>query len=287
MNRSPFVTAITVIILVSLIVGCKTQSKAPATSPDGYRLVWSDEFNKNGKPDTANWGYEKGFVRNEEVQWYQEENAYVKNGLLVIEARKETKPNPRYEEGSKDWRKNRRDIQYTSACIITRGKQSWQYGRFELRARIDISKGMWPAWWTLGVDKPWPANGEIDIMEYYRGKLLANIALRGENRKTQWFSNTFSTDSLGGKKWADQFHIWRMDWTEDFIALYIDDQLLNKVPMEKLMNKDGSGFYPFKQPHYMLLDLAMGGMNGGDHTGTKFPQKFEVDYIRVYQKNDR
>jgi beta-glucanase (GH16 family) len=286
MNRSPFVISATLITVLWLIGGCKTQSKAPATTPDGYRLVWSDEFNKNGKPDTANWDYEKGFVRNEELQWYQEENAYTKNGLLVLEARKETKPNPRFQEGSNDWRRKRNNIEYTSACIITRGKKTWQYGRFELRARIDISKGMWPAWWTLGVDKPWPANGEIDIMEYYRGKLLANIALRGENRKTEWFSNTFRTDSLGGKKWADQFHTWRMDWTEEFIALYIDDQLLNKVTMDKLVNKDGSGFHPFKQPHYMLLDLAMGGMNGGDHTGTTFPQKFEVDYVRVYQKRE-
>ncbi|MCG2617503.1 glycoside hydrolase family 16 protein [Terrimonas sp. NA20] len=286
MNRLPFVTATACAIICLIMPGCKTQSKVPTTTPGGYHLVWSDEFNKNGKPDTTNWGYEKGFVRNEELQWYQEENAYIKNGLLVLEARKETKPNPRYEEGSKDWRKKRKDIEYTSACMITRGKKSWQYGRFELRAKIDISKGMWPAWWTLGVDKPWPANGEIDIMEYYRGKLLANIALRGENRKTEWYSNTFSTDSLGGKKWADQFHTWRMDWTEEFIALYIDDQLLNKVTMDKLVNKDGSGFHPFKQPHYMLLDLAMGGMNGGDHQGTVFPQKFEVDYVRVYQKRE-
>jgi beta-glucanase (GH16 family) len=251
---------------------------------DGYKLVWSDEFNKNGQPDSTNWNYEHGFVRNEELQWYQPENAECKNGLLIIEARKEEKPNPRYTEGSNDWRRKRPTIQYTSSCIITRGKQSWQYGRFELRARIGISKGMWPAWWTLGVDKRWPANGEIDIMEYYRGKLLANIACLGKDRRPEWFSNTFSTDSLGGTAWADKFHIWRMDWTEDFIALYIDDQLLNKVSLDLLVNKDDSGFNPFRQPHYMLFNLAIGGQNGGDPSGTSFPQKFEVDYVRIYQK---
>ncbi|MEJ8843333.1 glycoside hydrolase family 16 protein [Lacibacter sp. H375] len=251
---------------------------------DGYTLVWADEFNNKGRPDSANWNYEYGFVRNEELQWYQPENVSVGNGLLLIEARKEEKPNPAYKENSKSWRTNRSTIQYTSSCLLTRGKQSWLYGRFELRAKIDISNGMWPAWWTLGVDKGWPGNGEIDIMEYYRGMLLANIACLGSDRKAQWFSNTFKTDSLGGEAWASKFHIWRMDWTEEFIALYCDDQLLNEVSLDKLVNKDGSNFNPFKQKHYMLLNLAMGGMNGGDITGTTFPQKFEIDYVRVYQK---
>jgi beta-glucanase (GH16 family) len=153
-----------------------------------------------------------------------------------------------------------------------------------MRAKIDISNGLWPAWWTLGNEKRWPGNGEIDIMEFYRGKLLANIACLGSDRKAEWFSNRFSTDSMGGKKWADQFHIWRMDWDENGIALFVDGQLLNKVPIEKLENKDGSGFNPFKQPHYMLLDLAIGGDNGGDPSNTVFPNWFEVDYVRVYQK---
>jgi len=251
-----------------------------------YSLVWAEEFNENGKPDTSSWNYEYGFVRNEELQWYQPDNAKCENGLLVIEARKEDKPNPRFIFGDKDWRKNRERIQYTSSCMLTRGKRTWQYGRFELKARIDISKGMWPAWWTLGVDKRWPANGEIDIMEYYRGMLLANIACIGKNNKAEWYSNRFSTDSLGGTSWANKFHIWRMDWTEEFIALYIDDQLLNKVNLDVLFNKDGNGFNPFKQPHYMLLNLAIGGQNGGDPSTTSFPQKFELDYIRVYQKNN-
>jgi beta-glucanase (GH16 family) len=251
---------------------------------DNYRLVWADEFNTDGVPDTANWTYELGFVRNNEFQYYQKENVFCKNGMLIIEARKEAKDNPGYVAGSNDWRKKRPIIEYSSGCIITRKLQSWQYGRFEMRAKIDISNGLWPAWWTLGNEKRWPGNGEIDIMEFYRGKLLANIACLGSDRKAEWFSNRFSTDSMGGKKWADQFHIWRMDWDENGIALFVDGQLLNKVPIEKLENKDGSGFNPFKQPHYMLLDLAIGGDNGGDPSNTVFPNRFEVDYVRVYQK---
>ena len=265
-------------------IASRHHSSTTVNNKDEYKLVWSDEFNNNGCPDSTNWRYEHGFVRNEEWQWYQPENARCENGLLVIEAKREQKPNPKYEAGSNDWRRGRKFINYTSSCLITSGKKMWQYGRFEMRGRIDISEGMWPAWWTLGVEKRWPANGEIDIMEYYRGKLLANIACLGKDRKPEWYSNTFAVDSIGGVNWSSKFHTWRMDWTEEFIALYLDDQLLNKVAVDSLANKDGTGFNPFRQPHYMLLNLAVGGMNGGDPTNTSFPRLFEVDYVRVYQK---
>ena len=153
-----------------------------------------------------------------------------------------------------------------------------------MKAKIDISLGLWPAWWTLGTTGRWPGNGEIDIMEYYRKRLLANIACLNKDRRAEWFSNTFSTDSLGGEKWSAKFHIWRMDWTKEFIALYVDNQLLNKVSLDSLINKDGSGFNPFKQPHYMLLNLAIGGTSGGDPSDTPFPKEFVIDYVRVYQQ---
>lgn len=259
-------------------------SFAKAQTSSGYKLVWADEFNTSGVPDSSNWTYENGFVRNEEFQWYQPQNARCENGKLIIEAKKAEKLNPWYVAGSKDWRKSRDSIHYTSSCLLTRGFHSWQYGRFIMRARIDISNGLWPAWWTLGVHQRWPANGEIDIMEYYRNKLLANIACLGKNHNTEWFSNRFNIDSMGGKQWASKFHIWRMDWTENFIALYVDDHLLNQVPLDSLVNKVGIGFNPFKQQHYMLLNLAIGGANGGDPSQTSFPKKFEIDYVRVYQK---
>jgi beta-glucanase (GH16 family) len=272
--------------LLSILFFIAVTVVAQAQNNANYTLVWADEFNDDGAPDSLNWRYEKGFVRNEEAQWYQPGNAFCKNGLLIITAKKENKPNPNFVEGGTDWRKIRQQINYTSACLITRNLQSWQYGRFEMKARIDISDGMWPAWWTLGLSGRWPANGEIDIMEYYRGKLLANIACLAADKKAQWFSTEHSTDSLGGKKWASVFHVWRMDWTADFIALYVDDGLLNKVPLDSLVNKDGSGTNPFKQPHYMLLNLAIGGQNGGDPSHTIFPQKFEIDYVRVYQQQN-
>jgi len=267
------------LVVCDLITGF-AQGKA------NYKLVWSDEFDKEGIPDTSKWNYETGFVRNEELQWYQPENAYCKGGLLIIEGRQVLRPNPNYDSSSHSWRNNRKDVRYTSACLITKGKHAWMYGRFEMRARIDVSAGLWPAWWTLGVSKPWPGNGEIDIMEYYRGMLLANIAALGSDGKPKWFSNTFKTDSLGGAAWARKFHTWRMDWTPEYIALFCDDQALNKVSLAALVNDDKSNFNPFRQPHYMLLNLAIGGQNGGNPDNTAFPKIFEVDYVRVYQRAD-
>jgi beta-glucanase (GH16 family) len=260
-------------------------STQKAEKMDDYKLVWSDEFNNDGPPDTQNWRFENGFVRNEEVQWYQPDNARCEGGKLIIEGRKEEKPNPNYIPGSNEWKKQRKNIEYTSSSINTSGKHSWQYGRFIMRARIDVSPGLWPAWWTLGVNGKWPSNGEIDIMEYYSNKLLANIACGTHvPNKAEWFSKTKPVDSLGGSKWASEFHIWRMDWDENSIALYVDDSLMNKVELSKLVNKDGTGINPFKQPHYMLLNLAMGGKNGGELVNTKFPNRYEIDYVRVYQK---
>ena len=127
-------------------------------APPGWKLVWADEFNRNGPPDPKSWTFETGFVRNEEAQWYQAANAHCEHGMLIIEAKRERKPNPNFEAGSKDWRRNREFAEYTSACLKTEGLHSWQYGRFEMRARIDTRAGLWPAFWTLGVEGEWPAN---------------------------------------------------------------------------------------------------------------------------------
>ncbi|MEI6947111.1 glycoside hydrolase family 16 protein [Paraflavisolibacter sp. H34] len=280
-----------ILMATAALAGCAGTNSAQTVSDrfiaDGYKLVWADEFNKNGAPDPRNWNYEMGFERNEELQWYQKDNAWCENGLLVIEGRRETKPNPIYREGATEWRNSRKEIHYTSSSIKTRGKHSWQYGRFVMRGKIDISSGLWPAWWTLGDKGRWPATGEIDMMEYYRNKLLANIAYLGANQKDAWYSETRNVDSLGGKEWASKFHTWRMDWDEQGIALYVDDILLNQVSMDKLANQDGTGINPFQQPHYMLLNLAIGGQQGGDPAPTTFPNRYVVDYVRVYQKKNK
>lgn len=269
--------------------------KADAYKPDfskakkikGMRLVWSDEFNNAGKPDQKNWKHEKGFVRNQELQWYQEENAVCKNGLLVIEGRRERVPNPAYKEGSADWRTARQYAQYTASSIKTQGLQQFHFGRFEIRARIDTAMGSWPAIWTLGIERRWPLNGEVDIMEFYRvdttATILANLAWGRSANGPIWNTKRIPLSYFTGKdpQWAGKFHIWRMDWTTDSLHLYLDDELLNSHALKATLNPDGSN--PFLQPHYLLLNLAIGA-NGGNPDNTSFPIKYEVDYVRYYKK---
>ncbi|MFD1768720.1 glycoside hydrolase family 16 protein [Sphingobacterium suaedae] len=266
------------------LIACLLVRGQQANSPS-YQLVWADEFSQDGPPDPRYWTFEEGFQRNREDQWYQQENAYCKDGILVIEARKEKRKNPIHQQGSKDWAKSRKEIQYTSSSINTRGKKEWQYGRMEMRARIPVGSGLWPAFWTLGVQGEWPSNGEIDIMEYYRGNILANIASGTKDRwKASWHTATKAVRELGGQAWANEFHTWRMDWDEREIALYVDDSLMNRVPLDQLVNTDARGMNPFHQPHYMLLNFALGGINGGTIDDALLPARYEIDYVRVYQR---
>ncbi len=153
---------------------------------EGYELVWHDEFDVDGKPNPDNWSYERGFQRNHEDQWYQEDNAFCEDGKLIIEGRKERFKNPDYGKYS-DWR-NREYVDYTSSCITTDKKHSWTYGRFIIRAKIPAYTGCWPAIWLLGQNYDgiygWPHNGEIDIMEFYQVSgqphILANACWGGK-----------------------------------------------------------------------------------------------------------
>lgn len=288
-----------IVILSLLLVFPAVISVADETSdqvPDytGYDLVWNDEFDVDGPPNPDRWGYgREGFIRNHELQWYQDDNVFVRDGLLVIEARQERKKNPSFIEGSQDWKTNRPTIEYTSSLISTRETQMWQYGRFEIRAKIQAKPGLWPAIWTLGKDRPWPAKGEIDIMEYYKGQILANAAWSkvGKDRyASRWDSSKTLISKLpASEDWDQRFHLWRMDWDRDFIRIYVDDFLLNEVDLSKTFNETGDKANPFRQPHYLLLNLALGGDNAENpaDTDTEFPAYFHVDYVRVYQKSDQ
>ncbi|OHB61370.1 MAG: beta-glucanase [Planctomycetes bacterium RBG_13_50_24] len=205
--------------------------------------------------------------------------------MLIIEGRRQRKENPRYRADGRDWRQNREYAEYTSSSLTTRRLHSWKFGRFEMRGRIDTRPGLWPAFWTLGIEGPWPSNGEIDIMEYYRGVLLANAAWATEKRSVpKWDDIRKPITEFNDPNWSEKFHIWRMDWDADSIKLYVDDLLLNEVDLSKTINEDKEGKNPFHQPHYIILNLAIGGNSGGDPSNTKFPAKFEVDYVRIYQK---
>jgi beta-glucanase (GH16 family) len=265
-----------------------TPVKADTTIPNpppGMKLVWGDEFDKNGAPDSTKWGFETGFVRNEEHQWYQSENATVKDGQLVIEARRERRPNPNYKPGSDDWRTNREFIDYTSSSLVTFGKGAWKYGRFEMRARIDTRLGLWPAFWTVGEKGEWPNGGEIDIMEFYRGKLLANFVW-GTNKRWngKWNAKSKPITDFNDPQWSEKFHVWTMDWDENKITLSVDGEVLNSQDLSQTINGNAEALNPFKAPQCIILNLAIGGQNGGDPSKTEFPARMEVDYVRVYQK---
>lgn len=260
-----------------------------------YRLVWSDEFEVDGRP-SKDWTFERGFKRNQELQWYQSQNAWVKDGCLVIEGRKEHRRNPLYEAGSSDWRKNREFIEYTSSSLTTRLGFQFLYGRVEVRAKIPVASGSWPAIWLLGNKWEWPQNGEIDMMEYYIKdgvpSILANACWGSTERwKAVWDSVVmpFSHFTEKDPDWADKFHIWRMDWDKDFIRLYLDDELLNEIDLSKTVNGGYGGNHenPFSNiipgfKHYILLNLALGS-NGGEPDCSKFPLRYLIDYVRVYQ----
>jgi beta-glucanase (GH16 family) len=251
-----------------------------AQSSGGRKLVWSDEFEKDGRPDPARWNYEQGFVRNEELQWYQSEIARCEKGFLIIEGRRERLKNPNFVAGSTNWKTNREFAEYTSASVTTRGIQDWLYGRLEMRGRIDTRGGLWPAFWTLGSQGRWPANGEVDIMEYYRGILLANLIWAGGER-TRSFAKRKPITSFDDPEWSNKFHVWGMDWNENRIVITVDGLTLNDSDLNQTLNPDGTN--PYRHAHYMILNLAIGGTAGGNPSATTFPARFEVDYVRVYQ----
>ena len=283
-------------------VRCKGVQMPPLDA--SWRLAWHDEFDGTGPLDTSVWQSEQGFVRNEEFQWYQQENAFRDNGVLVLEARRDSIVNPQFRGGDADddevspttlgsrWRQRRPYARYSSGSVNTRRTYSFLFGRMEVRARIPARCGAWPAIWTLGTAMPWPSCGECDVMEYYRYNdrpiILANAAWGNDypnsavwNTKRIPYEHFLEKDAA----WGEKFHTWTMDWTEDYIRIYLDGELLNDIDLAKTVNgSQGNHQNPFHQPHYILLDLAIGGRNGGWPDDADFPMRYEVDYVRVWQK---
>ncbi|MBP5771552.1 MAG: glycoside hydrolase family 16 protein [Bacteroidaceae bacterium] len=295
-------------LLTSVVIA---QPTTKITVPEGMKLIWHDEFDYNGRPDSARWQFEHGFVRNQELQWYQPQNARVTDGVLQITGRKERVNNPRYKANSKHWTLNREFADYTSACIESRERFNFRYGRLEVRARIPDASGSWPAIWTLGNKWGWPACGEIDIMEFYRVPptttdihhqeasnertqpiILANACWQGANGRDAWDSSRVPLSHFTDRDpdWTQKFHIWRMDWTPEVIRLYLDDELMNDIPTSQANGGGGENHdaNPFSNNvpdfgHYILLNLAIGSC-GGKVNDLAFPMVYEVDYVRVYQQ---
>lgn len=277
--------------LIALLGAAALTAGAPpvGATDRGWKLVWSDEFEQAGRPDPAKWDYERGFVRNHEPQWYQPENATVAGGVLLIEARRERVPNPGHVPGAAEWTRSRAFADYTSASLTTHGLGSWTYGRFEVRGRVDTRPGLWPAFWFLGASGGWPACGEVDLMEWYEGDLLANVCWGPDPAHQTWRTTKRKWEVFGAlyprgthaslADWSKAFHTWTMDWDADRIVLSLDGHVLNTVDIAAAKVGDS---HPFRRPMYLILNLAV---RAADHPErTAFPAKLEVDWVRVWQR---
>lgn len=258
----------------------------PAAASD-WKLVWSDEFNKPGAPNPDRWVQEKGFIRNQEAQFYTEgrrENARVEKGKLIIEAHRENWPNPNYVANSRRWNESREKAEYTSASLTTYGKASWSHGKITVRAKLPGGKGTWPAIWMLGDNRRevgWPKCGEIDIMEnvgFDPRVIHANI-------HTEKYNHAKKTNK-GGKIELEaperKFHVYSVEWDSSEMKFAVD----GKVYFTYANEKTGTAAWPYDQPSYLILNLAIGGSWGGREGIDPgiFPRRMEVDWVRVYQK---
>ena len=276
-NFNKILAAASIIILIN---SCTDKKVIPAVTPTapvadlGWTFentpFWQDDFNTNGIPDPTKWSYDVGGSGwgNNELQYYTSgENAGVVNGNLVIQAKKE----------------NYQGRQYTSSRLITKGKGDFQYGRFEVRAKLPKGRGTWPAIWMLSSDNSygiWPASGEIDIMEHVGFDLnkvhcsvhcSAYNHARG-NQKTSTKNITEATTA---------FHLYRIDWTPYSIKGFVDDEQY----FEFINENNGFTSWPFNKKFYMIMNVAIGGNWGGAQgvDDNIFPTAMEVDYVKVYK----
>ena len=247
---------------------------------DTWKLVWEDDFSKDTSIDTSKWNFTigAGGYGNNELQYYTDrpDNARIENGKLVIEARKE----------------NYKGSPYTSAKLSTQGKFSFTYGKVEVKARLPEGKGVWPAIWMMPEDMSlyggWPSCGEIDIMEllgHEPNKVYGTIHYG--NPHTYHGGNYTLPD---GKKFSDDFHVFALEWEPGEIRWYVDDVLYYKTSdwFSRSMNEAFDYTYPapFDRDFYLILNVAVGGNWPGypPDDANYFPQRMEVEYVKVYQK---
>jgi beta-glucanase (GH16 family) len=242
-------------------------------APPGYRLVWHDEFDREGLPDEARWSYDVGGHGwgNKEPQFYTArrlENARVEAGHLVIEARREP------------WQ----GAPYTSARLVTKGKGDWTYGRIEVRAQLPRGRGSWPAIWMLPTTPTpmrWPDDGEIDVMEHVgfdHGTVHASVHTRAYHHSI----GTQKTAKVSVPDVADVFHVYALEWDAGSVRMSVDGREYFAFARES----SDTRVWPFAGPFHLLLNVAVGGAWGGQHgiDERSLPYQLRVDYVRVYQR---
>jgi beta-glucanase (GH16 family) len=256
-----------------------SQTTPPPGSSGSWRTVWADEFNGTGAPDPTKWYYDVGGSGwgNNELQFYTDartQNARVENGLLIIEARRES------------WQGK----SYTSARLNSR--DGWTYGRVEARAKLPRGRGTWPAFWMLPVrgtygSLGWPDNGEVDIMEevgFDPNVVHASVHTKAYNH-VDGTQRTAITPVAGAQ---DDFHVYAVEWAADEIRAYVDDRLYFSFKNERLTNPQADWHqWPFDRDFRILLNIAVGGNWGGQQgvDDSIWPQRMEIDYVRVLQRS--
>ena len=268
----------TIYILMLVLASGTWFNSLAQKSPSKYKkLVWSDEFNRTGLPDSTKWGYDRGNGcpdvcgwGNNELQfytWMRKENARVEKGHLVIEARKE----------------DHQGMKYTSARLLTKHKGDWLYGRMEIRAMIPAGKGMWPAIWMLPTNWEyggWPRSGEIDIMEnvgYWPDTVFGTVHTEAYNS----MKNTQKSKGIAFNDLSKAFHVYALEWSADYMVFKVDGKEYNRFTNEHT----GADAWPFDKTFHLLLNIAIGGNWGGKFgvDDSIFPQKMLVDWVRIYQ----
>ncbi len=236
----------------------------------GYSLAWSDEFDSN-QINQNNWSFDIGNNNgwgNAELEYYTNStnNAFVSQGNLIIEARRESNSG----------------FAYTSARMKTQNNKSFTYGRVDIRAMLPKGQGIWPALWLLGNNissVSWPTCGEIDMMELLGqqpNKVYGTI---------HWSSTASIHQSIGTNYvlnnglFDQQFHVYSLVWRQDSLKMYVDDQQFFGVSRNQVI-----GDYPFDSPFFFIFNIAVGGNWPGSPDGTTvLPQRMVVDYIRVFR----
>ena len=254
-------------ILFAAIAFLSFSACAPA---DGYKLVWADEFDVDGAPNPKNWTYElmrKGQVNNEEQEYVNSlDNAWVEDGVLHIKAIKEGE-------------------RITSARMITRGKQSWLYGKVEASIKLPKGKGVWPAFWMMPEKRTyggWPNSGEIDILEfvgYMRGVVHGSV----HTGKYHHMIGTQKGTNTPLESCSDEFHTYSLEWSPERIDIAVDGNVYFSFEND---GAGDTGTWPFNHPFYIIMNVAFGGGWGGAE-GVDYsvlPCTMEVDWVRVYQR---
>lgn len=285
-----------ILLVLSLGLICLGQASAQFEKSPYNKLVWSDEFDGEGLPDESKWGYEEGYMRNNEYQYYtvkREENIYQKDGLLHIKCiNADTLRNEKGEILNKKTAEGKTFI-ITSASISTKGHADWQYGRFEIKAKTPMGRGVWPAIWMMPTDEyilqGWPSSGEIDIMEFV-GNTPSYVHFTAHSQKYNANKNNLRSEASLCPDSYINYHVYALEWYRDRLDWFIDGELKftylndNPIPGQVSLTEEAKAF-PFLNPFHLILNFAYGGSWGG-RGGVDLdalPLEYLVDYVRVYQ----